>query len=430
MTAKQQRIAAAFALLILMAARAAAKEEMFCPGAVVPLTLSTTHSPYVRSSLGGQHGYFQVDTGATLSTIDARRFGRPVGARVRLEDFDFPTVPSGVFTALDFAVMHGPADGPQIGQIGTDLLQGRTAEFHYETTPPYLVISEGPCPAENLQAAGFVAIAQRGYFGSDRSALGSVFDNTPVIFMRIGSVSVPAWIDTGLVEKDRSGVVQVNQLVLHELRAAGVAARPVGTARATNCLGRKLDIKLWRVADEALNFATERGQVLFSYPPPLLSIMPKNECSGPGNVGVPVARIGAAYVSLWRSFVLDAAAETLWLAPSQMRAPAPALAARPAMAVALAPDGSFAAELADTLDQAKAQALAACAKQSGGACAVRFSVPPTERRCFALARNLEHQEKVGMVMRRSPAEATQSAMRECMRAARSACTVNYTRCNG
>ena len=81
---------AGFLLLALMASPAAAKEEMLCPGTVIPLTLTATHSPYVRSSVSGQGGYFQVDTGASISTVDARRFRRPVGTLVLLDDFAFP----------------------------------------------------------------------------------------------------------------------------------------------------------------------------------------------------------------------------------------------------------------------------------------------------------------------------------------------------
>jgi hypothetical protein len=223
---------------------------------------------------------------------------------------------------LRFGNIPGPSDGRQIGQIGTDMLQHRVVEFHYEATPPYLAVSDQPCSAERLQAAGFVPIAQHGFFGKDRSRLGGIVDNTPVAFMRIGTVTVPAWIDSGFVEANSSGTVQTNELVLDALRSAGVTVAPAGSGQVINCHGETFDVKYWRAVGAPMQIATEEGRTLFRYGAPVLMVMPRNSCSGPGNVDVPVARIGAAYLNQWSTFVLDALGERVWLSPPRARATA------------------------------------------------------------------------------------------------------------
>ena len=417
-----------FLFLILIASPVWAGEEMLCPGTVVPLALTNTHSPYVRTSLSGEAGYFQVDTGSTISTVAAGLFLRPVGAALLLDDFAFPTVSRGKFIALNFAALPPPLSGRQIGQIGTDVLRHRTTEFHYEATPPYLVISDQPCSAEKLQAAGFVAISQHGYFGSDTSRLGKSMDHAPVVFIRIGGVTVPAWIDTGLVETNSAGVVQVNGLVLESLRAAGVALAPAGSGFATNCNGERLDIKLWRVIGVPMSVTTEQGRTLFIYSAPLLAVQPRNACGGPSNIDVPVARIGAAYVNWWGTFVLDSLNERVWLSPTRARAPERSLPRR-AVVVATSQDGRVIVSTGNTLEATKANALAACGKNSG-ACTVRISIDPSQFRCFAMARNKANTAKLALAERSSIDDAKKAALDECTETTQGTCTVQISGCNG
>jgi hypothetical protein len=415
-------------LLGLIASPAWANEEMLCPGTVVPLVLSGTHSPYVRTSLSGEAGYFQIDTGSAISTVDGGLFRRPVGAAVLLDDFAFPTVSRGKFIALNFAAIPSLPGGRQIGQIGTNVLRHRTTEFHYEATPPYLVISDQPCSAEKLQAAGFVPISQHGYFGGDTSRLGRIADNTPVAFIRVGSVTIPAWIDTGFVETNSAGTVQVNEAALENLRTAGVALAPAGSGSGINCTGERLDMKLWRVVGAPMSITTEQGRSLFTYSAPLLAMLPRNPCGGPGNASVPVARIGAAYVNWWGTFVLDALNERVWLSPTRARAPERSVTRR-AMVVAASRDGGVTISTGNTLAATKATALATCGKY-GGPCTVKISIDPSEVRCIAMARNKEKTAKPALVERTSIDDAKKAALDECSRTTRGSCAVQVSECNG
>lgn len=51
-------------------------------------------------------------------------------------------------------------------------------------------------------------------------------------------------------------------------------------------------------------------------------VVPRNSCNEPGNIDVPVARIGADYLNAWGTFVLDALSERVWLSPTRARAEA------------------------------------------------------------------------------------------------------------
>ena len=430
MVGAARAVVAGLLLALLFAQAAAAKEETLCSGIIVPLTLSGGHSPYVRTHLGSHEGYFQVDTGSTLSTVDAELFRRPVNSMVLLEDFGFPSFPRGSFTALKFRSVPNLRDGRQIGQVGTDFLQRRAAEFHYEASAPYLAISEQPCSAERLKTAGFIAVSQRGYFGSDTSRLGGV--NTPVVFAHIGSVAFPAWIDTGFDETGIVGAILVNEPLVSKLRAAGIGLRPGGSGNAVNCHGERLDTKVWRVVDEPMKITTEQDRVLFSYGPPVLAILPHSSCGGPGNSKVPVAMLGAAYVNWWGTLVLDGLTEQVWLSPARARAPVqPAAPPRPvgrqALAVAESNKGAIAITTARTLELAKSNALNDCSK-NGASCSIKISITPAEIGCVALARN-KGTAKYVLTSGIAADEVKKMALEQCRGAGGTECVIQYFGCN-
>jgi Domain of unknown function (DUF4189) len=417
---------ASIVLSAIVASTAWATEEALCSGTIVPLTVNAGHSPFVRTRLSGQDGYFQIDTGATISTVDATLFHRPVNSVVLLDDFAFPGLPRGRFTALRFGPIPGPPDGRQIGQIGIDLLSHRAVEFHFETTSPYLAIADRPCPADRLRSAGFIAISQRGYFGTDRSRLGGIIDNTPVVFIRLGSVTVPAWVDTGFIESNSAGMVQINDLLLQKLRGAGVPLKPRGSGQAINCHGEHLKTELWQAEGTPMQVTTDQAQPLLTYGAPPLAVLPRNSCSGPGNIGVPVARIGAAYVNWWRTFILDSISEQVWVSPARARMPAQPVGRR-ALVIAQNKDGTVTITTADSLELATETALKTCGK-NGGSCSVKVGIAPSEQRCAAVAISKEHA-KLTIAERVSMDDAKRIAIDECSRSTDGACTVQFSGCN-
>ena len=67
---------AAAVLLALFASPSWAKNETLCGGVVVPLTVTSKYSPYVRTGVSGEGGYFQVDTGATITKAAEALFAK------------------------------------------------------------------------------------------------------------------------------------------------------------------------------------------------------------------------------------------------------------------------------------------------------------------------------------------------------------------
>jgi hypothetical protein len=290
------------------------------------------------------------------------------------------------------------------------------------------VISQEPCSAERLQAAGFVAVSQHGYYGRDTSRIGRIADNVPVVFIRIGRVKVPAWIDTGFTETNTAGTVQVNALLLQQLRAAGVAMLLAGTDRATNCHGEQLMSPRWRVVGVPMQVTNEQDRIIFTHDAPALSELPKNSCSGPGNAEVPIARVGAAYVRWWGTLVLDSLNERVWLAPARARTPE-----RPtvytALAIASNDAGVFTVTSAPSLDRAKASALSSCNKAAGPCTLSSLAIDSSEPRCLAIARNPQNRIKMIPVAHASLDQARKTALEDCARKTGSDCKVEYSGCN-
>lgn len=410
--------------LMLSAVSAAAQPEMLCPGEVVPLDVSAAYSPFTMMRLGGREGYFQIDTGSTYSTIDTRIFGRALGASVMLADSSFPTIAGGKFRVLDFATMTAPGRG-QAGQIGTDFLSQRTVEFHYEAARPYLVISERPCRSDALEAAGFVAIGQRGYFGADASHRLPQMDNLPVAFIRIGGVAAPVWIDSGYKEFDRAGVIQINERLLQKLRAAGVALQRAGAASFSNCRGERFDTRLWRVMEAPLIFTTETGRPLFANDPPILEVVPHNSCGGPGDTPMAIGRIGAAYLHWWGTLVLDPFNERVWISPRRAKPPQ----RYRAMALAWNRDGAWAVEFAATLARARSQALSVCNEKYGRCTLTTAEIAPVDFSCLAVARSAWNRSKLSFSMRGSLEEVRGNVLDHCARINGGSCEIAYSACN-
>lgn len=191
----------------------------------------------------------------------------------------------------------------------------------------------------------------------------------------------------------------------------------------TNCHGETFDVKYWRAVGAPMQIATEEGRTLFRYGAPVLMVMPRNSCSGPGNVDVPVARIGAAYINQWSTFVLDALGERVWLSPARARTPPPSTTRR-ALVVAQSKEGSVTITTANTLERAKTQALATCGK-NGAVCSVKISIDPSEARCAAMARSKAQATKVALVSRPAIEDAKKAAVDECTRATHGECTVQF-----
>jgi len=123
-----------------------------CDGVRIPIDISIFNKPFANLALGSNSGYFLIDTGATLSQIDMRRFAVPEGLKIVLSGFSLPSAEGGVFTAADLSSFAAPL-GPQLGTIGTDFLSLRTIQFHYEQSQSFAALGREACDQARLRGA-------------------------------------------------------------------------------------------------------------------------------------------------------------------------------------------------------------------------------------------------------------------------------------
>jgi hypothetical protein len=100
---------------------AAMAETSICGGTRVSIDTSVLGMPFANLVLGGSNGKFLIDTGATFSRVDMRRYGLSEGSKIFLSGFSLPSVQSGTFIAADLGSFAAPLGG-QLGTVGTDFL--------------------------------------------------------------------------------------------------------------------------------------------------------------------------------------------------------------------------------------------------------------------------------------------------------------------
>jgi hypothetical protein len=153
--------------LPVMTAAAASAATPICSGVRIPIDTSVFSKPFANLALGGNEGDFLIDTGATYSQIDMRRYAVPDGIKIVLSGFSLPLAEGGVFTAADLSSFATPL-GAQLGIVGTDFLSLRTIEFHYEWSQSFAALGREACDQASLRRAGFAAVGLPGYYGVGR----------------------------------------------------------------------------------------------------------------------------------------------------------------------------------------------------------------------------------------------------------------------
>src|SRR5215831_914620 len=410
-----------FVLLSAWSAPASA-ETAICAGSVVRLETLNSR-PFAQMRLGSHQGYFLIDTGASFSQVDGRLFDVVVGNTVKLEGLSLPTFTWGTFRARDFTGFDRfTPGGHQAGIIGTDCLSLRTVELHYETEQPYMALSRLGCAAKRMTAAGFIAVDQRGYYSHDTSHLTVVRgSNSPVIFLRIGGVSFPAWIDTGW--GSQTGLVAINEKVLDALRHAGVPMHSLSTMNTVRCDGPH-DYEVWQVDGAPLEFSDRGGRRLFKYDLPILVVYTPDTCGGPAKAGIPFGLIPALFLSWWGPLIIDGPNERVWVPSRPERPPPPVFNA---MALAWNDRGAWAVRTALAEDEASTAALSACNELYGN-CSIRGKVSPAGVGCLAVARS-KNGGRLSMSVNPSLTEVRSGVLENCAASLGGTCTVEYAACN-
>jgi hypothetical protein len=412
-----------------------AQQHMLCPGASVPLDISFAFEPFVRMRLGNREGNFLIDTGSDNSGLDAGLFGVAVGSKVKISGSSLPTVDGGLFRTYDLAqIQQFAPPGGHAGFIGTDILSSRTVEYHYEAAQPYLVLSKQRCTLRQFEDAGFVSISQQGFRSSatwwswatswlpapDRV-------NIPVIYVQIGTVRAPVWLDSGMAERGKKhAVIMINDALFQQLRDAGIAMNPAGTAENIDCLGTKVDDKQWQVDSAPLVFSTQDGQRLFEYSPPTLQVHAASPCGTIGNHREPLGMVGALFLARWGTVVFDGLNERVWVTSN--RTPVSPHEVYRSIALARNETGGWSVTDADSLDSAKAESVSLCNEKRGN-CKIEATIGPSQFLCLAIARSAQNKNLPSEAINGSLAAARSVALETCAKLNGATCNLEYSRCN-
>jgi hypothetical protein len=313
-SAVTNRLFAAVLLLALsvVTTTAAKAENSICGGKRIPIDTSVLSEPFANLALGGNKGNFLIDTGATQSQVDRHRYGVPEGSKISLSGLPLPLVQGGMFVAADLRPFAAPR-GEELGVVGTDFLSLLSIEFHYEQPQPFAALGRKACDRTTLRRAGFIAVGLPGYYEANLSGLKRGMPNVPVISLRIGQVTFPAQVDTGYGDNNPRGVVQVNAALMRTLRAKGVLAHSVpGPVVTVDCSGT-YNYERWQIEYEELSIVTPGGNVIASYPPPLLEVKTDARCGGISAFAEAFAQIGASWLSRWGKSVFDGLNSAVWI---------------------------------------------------------------------------------------------------------------------
>jgi len=292
-----------------MAARA---ETSICGGTRMPIDTSVLSEPFANLALGGNKGNFLIDTGATQSQVDRHRYGVPEGSKISLSGFSLPLEQGGIFIAADLRSFAAHRGG-ELGVVGTDFLSLLSIEFYYEQPQPFAALRRKGCDRTTLRRAGFIAVGLPGYYEANLSRLKRGMPNVPVISLRIGQVTFPAQVDTGYGDNNPRGVVQVNAALMRTLRATGMPAHSVPAHVVTVDCSGTYNYERWQIEHEELSIVTSDGNIVASYPPPLLEVKTDARCGGISAFAEPFAQIGASWLSRWGKSVFDGLSSAVWI---------------------------------------------------------------------------------------------------------------------
>lgn len=292
--------AAAFAAAWFAIAAGAPRADADCLDERVPLDLSVGGTPFAALDVGGQRGLFLIDTGATRSAVDARRYRLAPGADAVLDARLCGAAPA-TFRAEEMSEYRAPPGG-QAGRIGMDMLGPLRLEIAAGGPSPSLTLSSTPFDRNALAAAGFVEIDR----ARDAGAV------TPTVGLAIGAVTFPAQLDTGFNDSVTPGVVQGNAALLGALREAGVAMAPAPGAATFGCSGLRTYPR-WRIETAELALIGTNGARVAAYSLPLIEVKDDAACGGIAASSTPFAQIGASWLGRWRNVAIDGPSGAVWI---------------------------------------------------------------------------------------------------------------------
>lgn len=268
-----------------------------CGGHLYPLTYSGA-TPHIDLSIDGATARAMLDYGATKSSLRAKTPAELGGMVKAATSLPLPG-------ESEFLTRRAEPDTDAI--IGTDLLAHLTVALDGETA----ALSAEPCPAAQLEAAGFAPIAQRGFFSRDRARVAKDRPNVPVVFVQLGATQTWAQIDTGYDDALYPHSLDINQAYYDALVAHDIRLTQEGTVTVKTCVG--FETRPVYSSSQPLVIADENSRPVAETGRYYLIVKPTNPCGGIATRTTPAAQLGGSFLNLFRSIVFDPHGETVWV---------------------------------------------------------------------------------------------------------------------
>lgn len=287
--------------------------------------LIRSNMPYMKISVDGYEGYYLIDYGATVSTIDSSVFinGTPNSSTApnKFDNFDFYGS-WGTVTLIpsDHSNIQGLGDIKQAGIIGTDFLSLNAFLLDYENEKIYR--NNGDiCTSDWLINNGFKEVSSSGYFSNTHTKLNnSCTFNVPTVPIRIGKAIAVAQIDPGFDDNRYKHSLNINRAFYNSLIATGIELEEVSDANfsLSTCVeGVTESVTVYRVkSDEDFEIVGVDGNPVLVTSDYYLFLKnpPQNvkSCGGIGTWQIPAAQFGASFLNDSKQILFDPFNSRVW----------------------------------------------------------------------------------------------------------------------
>ncbi|MGJ8744141.1 hypothetical protein [Polaribacter sp.] len=282
---------------------------------------------YTKIKIGEVEGYYLIDFGTTLSTIDIHNFinGKPKPAPNSINKFDnfdfFGKWKQVTLNIQDHSNITGLKNFKQAGIIGSDFLTNNIFTFDYEKKLLFRSNKENFLTNKELKDLGFKAISTVGYFSNNQKELNnSCTFNVPTIPIKIGEINAIAQVDSGFDDSLFSHSININQAFYNAIVDAGIILieNPSANLLLSTCkTGVNQLVKAYKLP-KGTSFAIIS---IDGSPIELINdvnIFLKNStietfsCGGIGTWKIPAGQIGASFLSDNKKVIFDPFESKIW----------------------------------------------------------------------------------------------------------------------
>ena len=338
---KRLSISVIFSAACACAQLAGAADYPGCLGKPMQMRVSR-EMPYALVTVGGSAGYFALDYGANVSSIDMAAMPEAKPAAGSCDPAKLGQ--TCVFAGLNFGGDQGRAalltadysrlnlDLRQAGLMGTDFLSESAWTLNFANGAISRAGKDDFCSPDALRGAGFAAMTTAGYFTSDTSSLLplNVLDenyegrlsvpNVPSVPVRIAGVEAVAQIDTGYSDYIVRHSVNINQALFASIVTAAPKALvrwPENDKKLSTCVpGVQEQVEAYRLNDGAVELVGEDGAAVRAFSQAVIYVKRTPQaalvCGGIGTHTRPSAQLGGSFMDDLGVVILDPFASRVW----------------------------------------------------------------------------------------------------------------------